>query len=143
MNWFAPIFTKLLIFLSMPISIEVMSSEWAGVWVSLVFSLAINVFEWMRAQFTLLSFQPWQICLEIGFVVLYEMLIILSFIRAIALYTSQILSLIWACVLPAVFTLRYSRVHISTSDCSNMSSYFKTPINKTFHIATTLDISDI
>ena len=43
----------------------------------------------------------------------------------------------------AVLVLRYPRIHVSTSNDSDMFFYVKTPIDKAFCITATLNISDI
>jgi len=41
---------------------------------------------------------------------------------------------------PAILALRYSRVHIGISNCSNIAFYVEVSVDKSFGITTALDI---
>jgi len=44
---------------------------------------------------------------------------------------------------PTIFTLWNTRVHVDSSDCGDILSHIKAPINKAFGLTPTLNIPDI
>jgi len=64
-------------------------------------------------------------------------------VRAIALYTFRPLNSVHTgCMtpLPAVFTLRHSRVHVCAMNCSNEAADIESPIDETLDFGTTLHV---
>ena len=84
MNWFAPIFTKLLKIFDIPLLVKIIPPERTNIEISLTVTLAINTFETIRIRFFLFSLKYWWIYFEIYFTSLSKMLIMFDFIRIIA-----------------------------------------------------------
>ena len=71
---------------------------------------------------------------------------VFSLVKAIALDTLRALNIVGhSCMspLPAILTLRDTRVHVGFSNSSNKLPYIKTPINKIFGLAPTLNIPNV
>ena len=97
----------------------------------------------MRAWFVLFDFQLGRIYFEVHLVVPSKLAIVFSFIQSIILDIFQILSLARKhsmLLFPAVFVLRDARAHVHTLNSSDIASYIKISVNKTFSLATALNI---
>jgi len=65
--------------------VEMMASEWTGVGICLVVTLAVNIFERMRAWFVLFSFKVERVNLEISLATPGEVVVMFNFVRTVAL----------------------------------------------------------
>jgi len=72
----------------MPLPIETMMPEGAGVRVSLMIAFTVYTLEGVRAWFTLFGFKMQGIGLEVNFATPSEMTMVFGFVWSIALYTS-------------------------------------------------------
>jgi len=72
----------------MPLPIETMMPEGAGVRVSLMITFTVYTLEGVRAWFTLFGFKMQGIGLEVNFATPSEMTMVFGFVWSIALYTS-------------------------------------------------------
>jgi len=77
-----------MIFFTVPLPIEMMMSEGAGVRVGLMIAFTVYILEGVRAQFTLFDFKMWGIGLEVSFATPSEMMMVFRFVWSIALYIS-------------------------------------------------------
>ena len=77
-----------LIFFTVPLPIEMMTPEGAGVQVGLMIAFTVYTLEGVRAWFALFCFKTWGIGLEVSFTTPSEMAIVFIFVQSIALYTS-------------------------------------------------------
>ena len=108
--------------------------------------MAVRAFENMWTQFAFFCFRVWWVCFFIGFAELPKLTIVFRFVRSIILNTLQFLnSTRYSGVFqfPTIFTLWNTRVHVGSSDCSNILSHIKVLINKAFGLTPALNIPDI
>ena len=71
---------------------------------------------------------------------------VFRFIQTIVFYALKPLdSAYTSCMFPllAIFALRNSQIHIHTSNCSNVATNIKAPVDKTSGFSTTLNISNV
>ena len=130
----------------MPLSVKPVLPEWTSYWIHLMFSSTIGIFEGVWTQFAFFGFKVWRINFVVHFVVLTKFTVILWLVRSIALYTFQALNSAresQTISFSTVFTLRNTRVYISHSNCCNIPSDIKIPINKTFSLDSTLGIPNV
>jgi len=95
-------------------------------------TLTVRVFKRVGTKFPLFHFKSRRINLEVQFAILYEMLVMLTLVWAIAF------NIFWTLnptcknrmsPLPVVFTLRNSEVYVCSIDGSNVASNIEAPIN--------------
>ena len=124
MNWFAPIFTKLLKFFDIPLLIKIIPPERTNIEISLTVTLAINTFETIRIRFFLFSLKYWWIYFEIYFTSLSKMLIMFDFIRIIAFDILWFMSITQdGGIFPfsTIFTLWNTQVYVCSINYSNIT----------------------
>ena len=100
----------------------------------------------MEAWFTFLCLKIRRVCLLIHFAAPPELLVVLGFMRTIALDVFGTLdSAGKGCVslLPAIFALGYTWVHVSPSDSSDISANIKAPIDGALSFASALIIPNV
>jgi len=127
----------------MSLSIEAMSPKWAAVGVSLVISFAVGTLECMRAWFALLGFQSRRVNFSVSF--------------AAPTKLSMVFRLVWAIIFnalcplyparesgmspfPAIFVLENSRIHVCSSDGSNIVADIEASVYKYFSIMSALNV---
>jgi len=127
----------------MPFSIEAMPPKWADVGVGLVVSYAVGTFERMRAWLALLGFQSRWVNFSISLAAPTEFSVVFGLVGAIAfdalgsLYSAREGGVT---PFPAVFALGNSRIHVCSSNSSNIVANIEASVNKHFSIVTTLNI---
>ena len=72
-----------MIFLCIPLFVELMAPEQTGIGVSLMIALVVDTFEEVRARHVLFSLEVWRIDLEVGLAVLSKVSVVFDFVRAI------------------------------------------------------------
>ena len=130
-DWFRPIFMDLSIFFLMPLPVEPMMLKQALIGVGKMVSTTIRAFKWVGARFTLFSFKSWWVDFVIGLAAPTEFLMVFWLVWAIAFDTPGSLNSAWKCgvaPLPAIFTLRYTRVYVGTMDCHDIIPDIEAPI---------------
>ena len=124
---------KLLIFLGMLFSVEVVLPERVLIRVGLMISLTIRAFKCVRTWFSLFCFKSRRVSSQICFATPSEVIIVLRFVRAIAfdaprtLYSARKSSMI---SLPIILTLEYFWIHIHTFNNCYITSNIEIPIDK-------------
>ena len=124
MNWFAPIFTKLLKIFDIPLLVKIIPPERTNIEISLTVTLAINTFETIRIRFFLFSLKYWWIYFEIYFTSLSKMLIMFDFIRIIAFDILWFMSITQdGGIFPfsTIFTLWNTQVYVCSINYSNIT----------------------
>ena len=108
--------------------------------VGLIVVFVVETFESVKAQFTLLHFKLRRIRLVIIFATSHKVSVVFGLMWAIILDTFELLNSVRKdCMIPFL-ALRYSRVHINISNCSNVTPYIKVSVDESFDITTALDI---
>ena len=82
---------KFLILLKVLLFVEVVISERTDIRIGLVIALAVDIFECMRAQFTLFCFEVRKVDLEVYLTMPGEIAMMPNFVQSIALYISRAL----------------------------------------------------
>ena len=111
------------IFLLLSFSVESVSPEGILVGVGLVVLPTIRVLERVWAWFTFLSLKTRRVCLLVCLAIPPEFMVVFRFVEAITLDALKTLdSARKSCMtpLPAILTLRYTQIHVSTSNCGNI-----------------------
>jgi len=111
------------IFLLLPFSVESVSPEETLVGVSLVVPLTIRALERVWAWFTFLHLETRRVCLLIRLATPPKFMPVFGFVGAITLDTLRTLDSARTShmtPLPAILTLGYAQVHVSTSNCGNI-----------------------
>ena len=124
MNWFAPIFTKLLKIFDIPLLVKIIPPERTDIEISLMVTLAINTFETIRIRFSLFSLKYWWIYFEIYFTSPSKMLIMFDFIRIIAFDILWFMSIIQdggIFLFSTIFTLWNTQVYVCSINYSNIT----------------------
>ena len=124
MNWFAPIFTKLLKIFDIPLLVKIIPPERTDIEISLMVTLAINTFETIRIRFSLFSLKYWWIYFEIYFTSPSKMLIMFDFIRIIAFDILWFMSIIQdggIFLFSTIFTLWNTQVYVCSINHSNIT----------------------
>jgi len=131
------------VFFDMPFPIEAMSPKWTCVRVSLMISFAVRTFERIRTWFALLGFQSRRVKFSITLTTSTKLSMVFRLMWSVAfdalcpLYPAQKSQM---SPLPAVFALGDSRVHVCSSNSSNVVADVEAPINEYFSIMTALNI---
>ena len=100
----------------------------------------------MEAWFTFLCLKIRRVCLLIHFAAPPELLVVLGFMRTVALDAFGTLdSAGKGCVSPppAIFVLGHAQVHVSPSDISNIPANIKAPIDEALSFASALIIPNV
>jgi len=116
----------------LPFSVETVSPEGALVGVGLVVPLTIRALERVWAWFAFLRLKVRRVRLLVSLATLPEFTVVFGFVGAITLNTLGILdSARKSCMtpLPAILTLGYAQVHVSTSNCGNILADVKAAID--------------
>jgi len=114
--------------------------------VCLMFALAVWTFERIRIRLSLLDFKPRRVSLFISFTTPCKLVMINGLVRAVTFNTFYPLNSTHTChiiLFPTVFTLWYSGIHISTTNCGDKTSNIESSIDKTPCFRATLSIPDI
>lgn len=123
-----------------------MPSEWALIWVVLVITSTICIFERIKVGFTFFCFETRDVYFIIYLVTLCKVVIVFWFMWAVIFNTLHSLNSAWkgsVILFPTVFVLKYSQVHICSLDDGNIVSYIETSINEASCLATTLKVPNI
>ena len=134
------------ILLLLPFLIESMPLEQTQIWVSLVVTPAIQAFEHIWAWFLFLCFKSWRIWFFIHFIAPSKFAVIFQLVRTIAFDTLRFLDSTrkcWMIPFPTVFTLRYTQIHVSTPNSSDVLADIEALVNESFSFVTTLNIPNI
>ena len=145
MNWLFLIFLNFSFF-GMPFFVKLMLLERIVSRICLMFALAVWIFEWIEARFTLLGFKPRRVSLLISFTTSCKLVIMDSLVGTIIfdIFCSLDFAHTWYMTLfPTVFTLRYFRVHIGTTNCDDKTSDIEPPVDKALYFCTALSIPDV
>ena len=132
MNQLNPIFTDLSIFFLLPFSVELVSLEEALVGVGLVVLPTIRALERVWAWFVFLRLKMRRVHLLIHLTTPPEFMVVFRFVGAITLDILGTLdSARKSCMtpLPAILTLVYVRVHVSTSNYGNILANIEAAID--------------
>ena len=119
-NWFDPVFIDLSIFFLLSFPIESMLPEQTLIWVGLVISPTVQVFEHVWTQFPFLCFKSRGVHFFVYIATPSKFTMVFQFVRTIVLDTLRFLYSVRECCmvpLPAVFILGYSQIHVSTPNC--------------------------
>jgi len=120
------------VFLLLPFSVESVSPEGALVGVGLVVPPTIRALERVQVWFVFLYLETRRVHLLIHLTTLSKFTVVFGFVGAItldALGTLDSARKSRMTPLPAILTLGYVQVHISTSNCSNILADVKAAIN--------------
>ena len=127
-----PSVTDFLLFFWMPFAIKPILPEKTKVRVCLVVTSTVEAFEGMGARFTLLGFQSKGIRLAIIFAILCKMSAVFRFVGTVTFGIFWFLnSARKGCMtpFPAVLALRYTRIHVGTSNRSYVASYVEASVD--------------
>ena len=100
----------------------------------------------MGTRLSLLGFEPRRVSLFVSFATPCKLAMMNSLVRAIILDTFYPLNsahTYYMTLFPTVFTLWYSRIHISTMTCGDKTPTIESSINKTSCFWATLSVPDI
>ena len=145
-NWFWPVFIDLDVFLIVLFMVEPVFLKWAKVRVCLVIAMAVRALENMWAQFAFFYFKVQRVHFFVSFAAPPKLMMVFRFVRSITFDT------LWSLnstryggmsLFPTIFTLENTRVHVSSSNGSNILSHIKALINKAFGLTPTLNIPDV
>ena len=145
-NWVDSDFSKLLIFLHMPLSVDTILPERAIIAVCMIFSFVFDTLKWMSIEFSFLSFEPKKVSFKINIATLCYLSMVFNFMRIFILLA---VSTIWIAgesnVLPLlkILVLGNTRVHIYSINCYNVLFHIETFINKTFNLCTILKVLNV
>jgi len=120
------------IFLLLPFSVKSVSPEEVLVGVGLVVSLTIRALERVWAWFAFLHLETRRVCLLIHLATPFKFMVVFRFVGAItldALGTLDSARTSHMTPLPAILTLGYAQVHVSTSNCGNILANIKAAID--------------
>ena len=146
MNWLFLIFSNFSVFFGMLFFVKLMLLERTVSRICLMFALAVWIFEWIRTRFILLGFKLRRVSLLISFTTPHKLAIMDSLVGAIIFDTFCSLDFAhtwYMTPFPIVFTLRYSRVHIGTTNCDDKTFDIEPPVDKALCFCTTLSILDV
>jgi len=116
----------------LPFSVETVSPEGALVGVSLVVPLTIRALERVWAWFAFLCLEVRRVHLLVSLATPPEFIVVFGFVGAITLDTLGTLDSArksHMTLLPAILTLGYAQVHVSTSNCGNILADVKAAID--------------
>ena len=144
-NWFDPVFMDLSILLLLPLLVESMSPEQTQIWVGLVVTPTVQIFKCVWVWFSFLCFELWRICFFVCFAAPSKFTVIfwLVTIAFDALRSLDSARKHWMTPFPTVFTLKYTQIHISTLNSSNILANIEASVNKSFSFTTALNIPNI
>ena len=137
---------EFLLFLVVLFIIKAVPPEETLIGVCLVITSAVHALEEVWAWFPFFCFQSWGICFLIYLVALSKMSMVFGFVRTIALDAFCLLDSVQESHMPpflAVLALGHARVYVCLSDGNNIVFYVETSVNETFHLTSTLNISDV
>ena len=137
---------ELLLFLTVPIFIEMVLPVWTCVTVYLMILFAVYALEGVGTGLTLLCLEPQKIGFQVFFATLCLLLVVLRFVRSIAFDTSgSMCSACYSQVSPllVVLALRDSKIHVGTTYSGNKVSNVKTTVDDWLSFGTVLWVSDI
>ena len=109
-------------------------------------TLAVDTFKCIRAQFTLLGFEARRVHLKVCLATPGEMTIVFNLVQSITLDVPRALEATsegGMSPLSVVLALQDSRIHIHTSNGSNITTNIKASIDECFGQRTTLRIPDV
>ena len=127
----------------MSLSVEFMLLEWTTVAICLMFTLVINILEWVSTRFSFLGFESRRICFKVGLIILCHLFIMLDFMMIIAFRAMCMTSKSGMTPLPTIFVLRNARVYVGSPDSCNLLTYIEISVNKILCFCTILRISNI
>ena len=116
----------------MPLSVEAVAPKQALIGVGKVVSMAVRALEQVGAGFLFFSFQSWWIDLVISLAAPSKFSMVFRLVWAIIFDTLGSLSPAQKssmALLPAVFALRYTRIHVGSSDCHDIIADIEAPID--------------
>jgi len=102
--------------------------------ICLVITFVVNTLEEVSIKFFFLCFKLRRVCLEICFIIPYHISMMFEFVWTIAFLILRSMWITHKCympLLPAVFALRDTQIHICFSDSSNILTYIEASVNKT------------
>jgi len=111
-----------------------------------MFALAVWTFERIETRLFLLGFKPRRVSLFVSFATPYKLAMMNSLVRAVIFDIFHPLNSAHTCYMtpfPTVFTLWYSGIHISTTNCGDKTFNIEYFIDKTPCFQATLSIPDI
>ena len=109
----------------MPLAIESVFPIRAFVVIGYVVAFTVNTFESMRVWFTLFGFETWRVQFEVSLAAPSHVSVIFDFMRATAFLTFGPMSFVrkgGMSLFPTVMILRYSWIHVRSSDSGNTSA---------------------
>lgn len=122
-NWIDSDFSKLLIFLHMPLSVDTILPERAIIAVCMIFTFVVDILKWMSMEFSFLSFEPKKVSFKINIVTLCYLSMVFNFMRIVILLA---VSTIWIAgesnmfPLLKILVLGNTRVHIYSMNYYNV-----------------------
>ena len=117
--------------------------KWTGVTVCLMVSFAVSAFEDMR---TWLTFGGCSVEVLVLFATPHIFSVMFSSVCSIALCASghmRVTTKYWVPPFPTVLALWNAQVHISATDCGNISSNIEVLVDNVLHCQPTLQVPDI
>jgi len=141
-----PVFTDLGVLFDVPFPVEAMPPKWTVIGVGLVISFAVGALEGVRAWFALLGFKSGRINFSISFATPTEFSMMFRFVRPVTFDAFGSLDSTRECGMspfPAIFALGDSRIHVRSSNHSDMVAHIEAPVNEKFGVLPTLHIPNI
>ena len=89
-------------------------------------TFTVQAFEYMRAWFPLFGFKTWRVGLEVHFTAPSKVAMMFSLVRSITFNTTY---KIGVSLFLAILALENTRVYVSTSYSSNVTSYIEVSID--------------
>ena len=123
-----PAFTDLGVLFDVPFTVEAMPPKWAVIGVGLVISFTVGALEGVRARFALFGFKSRRVDFSVSFTTPTKFSMMFRFVRPVAFDAFGSLDLARECGMfpfPAVFTLGDSRIHVRSSDRSDMVAHIE------------------
>jgi len=106
-------------------------------------STTVGALGGMQTWFAFFYLKVRGISFLIHFTIPSKLMMVFSLVRAIALGALDTVGHSHMSPLPAILALRDARVHVGSSNSYNKPPYIETPVNKTFSLASALNIPDI
>ena len=139
-------FMKFLLFSTIPLFVETVTSIRISIVVCLIVSFAADTLEGMRARLTFLCSKPWRVWLIVFFAAPCLLPVMFGVMRSIAFDTSGHMWLAtecWVALFPTVLTLWNSGVHICTIDSSDVTTNIELSVDDCLSFGSILWIPDI
>jgi len=129
-----------------PFPVEAMPPKWTVIGVGLVISFAVGALEGVRARLALFGFESRRVDFSVSFITPTEFSMMFRFVRPIAFDAFGSLDSAreyGMSPFPAVFTLWDSRIHVRSSDRSDIVAHIEASVNEKFGVLPALHIPNV